>query len=405
MHEALMQRSVGTPEPRTPHLSLAAVFLRFLRFGLLAWGGPVAQIAMLQRELVEEERWVSPERFRRALAVYQVLPGPEAHELCVWFGMLARGRLGAVLAGLGFMLPGFVLMLALSALYANGIVRTPELRPLFMGLQAAVVAMIVRALFRIGHHALFDRWLAGIAAACFASTLLGVHFAIALAFGGVSYVWLRRTRWWLAAITALLFVGWTAFQLFAAPSPEVVDAATQAMVAPSAGSLFLSGLRTGLLTFGGAYTAIPFLQHDAVVTGGWMTNDQFLEGIALGGVLPAPLIIFGTFVGYVGGGLLGALMLTAGIFLPAFSFTLLGHGVFERITGNVAVHDLLDGVTAGVVGIMAATTVGLVRSSITDVPSACIAAVGFAVLWFWRSRASVPLTVLAGGLLGLAVLR
>jgi chromate transporter len=404
MHEELMERSVPTPDPRIPHLSLTAVFLRFLRFGLLAWGGPVAQIAMLQRELVEEERWVAPERFRRALAVYQVLPGPEAHELCVWFGMLARGRLGAVLAGLGFMLPGFVLMLALSALYANGALRTQELRPLFMGLQAAVIAMIVRALFRIGHHALFDRWLAMIAAVCCAATLLGVHFAIALAFGGVSYVWLRRARWWLAGAGTLLFAGWTVFQL-SATSPDVVDAATLAKVAPPAGGLFLSGLRAGLLTFGGAYTAIPFLQQDAVVVGGLMTNDQFLEGIALGGVLPAPLIIFGTFVGYVGGGLLGVLVVTAGIFLPAFGFTLLGHGVFERITGNVAVHNLLDGVTAGVVGLMAATTVGLVRSSITDVPTACIAAVGLSMLLFWRSRAAVPLTVLAGGLLGLAVVR
>ncbi len=109
------------PRPNAPHEPLGvpppgygALFLRFLRFGALAWGGPVAQIGMLQRELVDEERWVTPERFRRALAVYQVLPGPEAHELCVWFGMIARGRIGAVLAGLGFMLPGLALMLLLS---------------------------------------------------------------------------------------------------------------------------------------------------------------------------------------------------------------------------------------------------------------------------------------------------
>jgi chromate transporter len=274
-----------------------------------------------------------------------------------------------------------------------------------MGLQAAVIAMIVRALFRIGHHALYDRWLAGIAAACGAATLLGVHFAIALVFGGVSFVLLRGRLWWPAAALLLLFAGWTAFQPFDGPAPRGIEAATVATVAPSLQSLFLSGLRTGLLTFGGAYTAIPFLQHDAVVVGAWMTDDQFLEGVALGGVLPAPLIIFGTFVGYVGGGLPGALMTTAGIFLPAFGFTLLGHGLFERLTGNTAVHNLLDGVTAGVVGIMAATTVGLVRSGITDVPGACIAAVGLAMLWSWRSRAAVPLTVLAGGLLGLAVLR
>src|SRR5919112_1128603 len=102
-----------------PRESYSRLFLRFLRFGFLAWGGPVAQIAMIRHELVDEEHWISNERFNRTLAVYQVLPGPEAHELCVYFGMLARGRLGGFLAGLGFMLPGFVLMLALSWAYVR----------------------------------------------------------------------------------------------------------------------------------------------------------------------------------------------------------------------------------------------------------------------------------------------
>src|SRR5687767_9808665 len=100
--------------PSIPHQSYAALFARFLRFGALAWGGPVAQIAMIKRELVEEQGWIPVARFNRALAVYQALPGPEAHELCVYFGMLARGRLGGFLAGLGFMLPGLLLMLLLS---------------------------------------------------------------------------------------------------------------------------------------------------------------------------------------------------------------------------------------------------------------------------------------------------
>jgi chromate transporter len=105
---------VGVDAASIPHQPLGALFLRFLRFGFLAWGGPVAQIAMLRKELVDEEKWVPNDRFNRTLALYQVLPGPEAHELCVWFGMLARGRVGGFLAGLGFMLPGFVLMFLLS---------------------------------------------------------------------------------------------------------------------------------------------------------------------------------------------------------------------------------------------------------------------------------------------------
>ena len=122
--------------------TLAAVFARFLRFGLLAWGGPVAQIAMIKRELVEEEKWLSPERFNRLLAVYQVLPGPEAHELCVHLGMTKRGRLGGIAAGLGFMLPGLLLILTLAWLYRRLDLEQPLLAAAFAGVQVGVIALI-----------------------------------------------------------------------------------------------------------------------------------------------------------------------------------------------------------------------------------------------------------------------
>jgi chromate transporter len=147
-----------------PQQSYADIFSRFLRFGFLAWGGPVAQIAMIRQELVEEEKWISPERFNRVLSVYQALPGPEAHELCVYFGMNAGGRVGAFLAGLGFMLPGFVLMLALSWFYVSYGINSPLFQSVFSGMQPAVAALIVRAVHRIGSHALHEnRWLWGIA--------------------------------------------------------------------------------------------------------------------------------------------------------------------------------------------------------------------------------------------------
>jgi len=386
-----------------PHQSLLAVFARFLRFGLLAWGGPVAQIAMLQRELVDEQRWVTRERFRQALAVYQVLPGPEAHELCVWFGMLARGRLGAILAGLGFMLPGLLLMLLLSALYAHGALRTAGLQPLFAGLQAAVVAVIVRALCRIGGHALHDRWLLGVGLAAGGAVLLGLHFAVVLVCAGAFAVLQQQQRWRAAGVVMLLLLG-CALAAWLAPPAATGAVAVGHGLPPSTSGLFGSGLRAGLLTFGGAYTVIPFLQHDAVVAGAWLTNEQFLDGVALTGVLPAPLVIVATFVGYVGGGLAGALAMTAGVFLPAFCFTLLGHGLFERLTRDASLHRFLDGVTAGVVGIMAAATLGLVVAGVTDAWRAAIAVAGLLVLWRWRGRAAVPVVVLGGGLAGLAVL-
>src|SRR5687768_2219978 len=151
--------------------SRRSIFLRFLKFGALAWGGPAAQIAMIKRECVDEERWISEETFRKTLAVYQVLPGPEAHELCVFFGRLRGGRLGGFLAGLGFMLPGFVLMLGFSALYVEANLEG-DLEEIFYGLTAAVGAIIARALVRLSGNFITDVPLGVIAVAAFALTLL-----------------------------------------------------------------------------------------------------------------------------------------------------------------------------------------------------------------------------------------
>src|SRR4051812_13269674 len=145
--------------------SLVAIFWRFLRFGLLAWGGPVAQIAMIKRELVEEELWIEPSRFNRLLAIYQVLPGPEAHELCVHFGMMKGRRLGGLLAGLAFMLPGLVLILAIVWFYQRLDLHQPQIAAVFVGIQIGVIALIIRAVHRIGDHTLTDPWLWAIAVA------------------------------------------------------------------------------------------------------------------------------------------------------------------------------------------------------------------------------------------------
>jgi chromate transporter len=370
-----------------PRQSLAGLFGRFLRLGSLAWGGPVAQIDMIRQELVEEQGWVTRERFNRILAVYQALPGPEAHELCVYFGMLARGRIGAVLAGLGFMLPGFVLMMALSWWYVTYGAATAGYMALFQGFQAAVAALIVRAVHRIGTHAITNRWLLAIAGAALVAQAAGVHFGITLGGAGLAYAAVRGA---LPSLPAAMLA------LPVSLAPAVVQA-----VAPGVALLFLSGFRAGLLTFGGAYTVIPFLQHDAVVAGGWMTSAQFLDGLALSSILPAPLVIFATFVGYVGGGPVGAVALTAGVFLPAFAFTLIGHQFFERLVDNRGVHALLDGVTAGVIGLIAATAIGLAGAAVTSVATLAISAGSLAVVYTWRSRAAVPLVVLAGGIIGL----
>jgi chromate transporter len=360
---------------------------------------------MIRHELVEEEKWVSSERFNRTLAVYQVLPGPEAHELCVYFGLLAGGRTGGLLAGLGFMLPGFLLMLLLSAVYVSVGLGSPVVAALFAGAQVGVVALVVRAVHRIGAGALRDGWLFGLAALAAAAELARVPFAIGLACCGVAYVLARRRVVVAAVAVATLLAAATAFFALRpsgpAPAPTSRTGGTTSRRNAPVPAVLGSGFEAGLLTFGGAYTAIPFVRHAAVEREGWLTDREFLDGLALGGILPAPLIIFGTFVGYLASGLPGALAMTFGIFFPAFAITLVGHESLERLVGNRALHDLLDGVTAGVVGLIAATTVHLFRAGVFGARRLVLFAAGLAVLYLWRSKAAVAVVVLASALAGL----
>lgn len=392
------------------------LFLRFLRFGALAWGGPVAQIDMIRQELVAEEKWVSPAHFKRLLAIYQVLPGPEAHELCVHFGMLSRGRTGGVLAGLGFMLPGFVLMFLLSWLYLSVGVANTAFQAMFLGIQPAVIALIVRACHRIGGHCLTNLplWIIGVLSAV--GEVLGVSFYLTLPLAGVAYVVSAKRLWVLAALAGVVFSAALWFMSPVIAGREPLTPARQS-IAASAGAgagatgkstapaLFTSGLRAGLLTFGGAYTAIPFLREDAVERGAWMTERDFLDGVALSGILPAPLIIFSTFVGYFGGGPLGALAMTAGVFLPAFLFSILFFHRLEAVVHNPTLHTFLEGVAAGVVGLIAITTIKLGLVAIPGFGSAAICAGALIVIYRWKHKLVVPTIVIVAGLAGVLLFR
>lgn len=392
-----------------PRESWWRLFLRFLRFGALAWGGPVAQIGMIRNELVDEERWISSAHFNRVLAVYQILPGPEAHELCVYFGMRSRGRWGGVVAGLGFMLPGFLLMFALSWAYVRYGLKTEGVQAVFAAVQVAVAALIVRAVFRIGGHVVTDRWLWAIAILAAGAHLAGVHFAVILTAAGGIYPFARsEARNAAIGLIALASVAVVAFAVSAGGLPGL-DALsrTSALASGEAGvgtmsllALFWSGLKAGMLTFGGAYTVIPFLQRDAVTQGAWMSNAQFLDGLALSGLLPAPLIIFSTFVGYLGGGPWGAVAITAGIFLPAFAFTLIGHDALERLVHRPRIRVFLEGVTAGVVGLIAGTTLGLMRMSLSGFEALILFAVVLAILFASKARLVIPAVIAGAALWG-----
>ncbi|MEO5707310.1 MAG: chromate efflux transporter [Alteraurantiacibacter sp.] len=342
-----------TPEPAAPPtISLTALFLKFLRFGCLAFGGPVAQIAMIRQALVAEERWIEPARFNRLLAVMQVLPGPEAHELCVHMGIIARGRPGGLLAGLGFMLPGLVLMIGCAMAYQALVAGHALLDGVLLGVQVAVLAVIARAVQRIGGHILTDSWLWTLAVLAALATLARVPFWMPLVVAGLAnaraeHPLVATIIAALALVTAWLVMPQTSLLPISSGASEV------ALVA-----LFIAGLKGGLLTFGGAYTAIPYVRADTVGRG-WLGDGQFLDGVAFANVLPAPLVIFATFTGYIVAGLPGALAITAGMFLPAFAFSLIFFERLESVVENPRLHRVLDGVAAAVVGIIACTLLQL----------------------------------------------
>lgn len=389
-----------TEDAGVPSITLPALFLKFLRFGALAFGGPVAQIAMIRQALVDDERWISVPRFNRLLAVMQVLPGPEAHELCVHLGIMARGRIGGLLAGLGFMLPGLVLMLGCAWAYATYIAGQPELAGVLLGVQAAVIGIIVRAIYRIGSHILIENSLIAIAVVSALATLVGVPFWVPLAAGGIVHALGLRmiAAALLMAVAALLGWGVTGSGIGVTP-----NLATTAAIQATTLALFVAGLKGGLLTFGGAYTAIPYVRADTVGRG-WISDGAFLDGVAIAGVLPAPLVIFGTFAGFQAGGWAGALALTAGMFLPAFAFSMVFFERLEQLVEAPALHRLLDGIAAAVVGIIATTCAQLTVATLDRAPTTWpIVLLGTAALIGtsrWKSKLATPVLLALGGIGG-----
>ncbi|KAF7542233.1 hypothetical protein G7Z17_g11755 [Cylindrodendrum hubeiense] len=339
--------------PRMPYLKLFWFF--FYNFGLFAWGGPVAQIALIKDRLVIQDKWISLARFQRVFSVYQILPGPEAAELCMFFGCLSAGRIGGILAGIAFMLPGFVLMLLASYLYSLAGFENKYFNASFRALQPIVAAMILRATHKIADH----------------STVLGFCF-MSLGLYGVIYAFVARRLWIPAvALFILQYIGYAVYVVFrGVPSP--VSLALGIAKTPSTLNLFVLGLVAGSLSFGGAYTAIPFIQVEAVLMGGWLPQSVFIDAIAIGNVLPAPLVIFATFVGFQGGyvdksladAFAGAVVITLGMFFPCFLFTVAGHNLLEKLVRNKVLASFFDGLCGSVIGVIAIIAAQILKASV-----------------------------------------
>jgi putative chromate ion transporter len=400
-----------------PHLSYLELFKISLSFGARAFGGPVTQIAMMKEELVVDQKWISIDRFNRVYAVYQILPGPEATELACYFGYIARGRIGALIGGIGFLLPGSLLMLLWSYLYVTYGLDNRQTQAAFSCIRNTIAASIFRSTYKLADAALNDiekgtkkktfNWhRAYLCLFGFLTAVIGLNFFITLAVCGIMNVFFHSTlphsdyiAYLIGAATIGFFVLYVA--LNGVPSPNLIGGDLSAGGdGTDYSALFVLGLIAGLVTFGGAYTTLPFIYTVAVTNGKWLTDTEFLDAVALVNVSPTPLVSFVTLVGWIGNGIGGAILMLIGIFLPAMSFTLIGHEYFEKMVDNPYLQPFLDGVSSAVIGLLVQTAFQFLHDVIKIPIDAVVFSLTFWALFHFTHIYTQPLIIIAAAIAG-----
>jgi chromate transporter len=360
----------------------------FLRLGLLGFGGPVALVGQMERELVAERSWLTKEQMREAIAICQSLPGPLAIQVGIYISYLRCGFWGAWAGGWAFILPNFVIVAALGALY----VYLGDLQPvtaIFYGVSPAVIALILHSCYRLAKLGMEDPVQWAIAAVCLAVTVI-LQAEVALLFIG-------------AGIVGILYYG----NIFRRPPPIVLQigvAPVVAQLAPIAssstlGKLLLFFLKAGSLTFGSGLVIVPFLEQGLVQQYGWLDQRQFLIAVAVGMISPGPVVITATFVGYLVAGFWGSLVSTVGIFLPSFILVLVAAPLLAKYRANPNVQGFVKGAYAAAIGTILGACILLGRIAIGDWLTLLIGIVSLAVLFRWK--VNNPLLIAATAAVGL----
>ncbi|WP_090664038.1 chromate efflux transporter [Belnapia rosea] len=355
-----------------PFPSFAEALRVWFRIGCLSFGGPAGQIALLHREVVEERRWISDARFLHALNFCTLLPGPEAQQLATYLGWLMHGVRGGVAAGLLFILPGALVMLALSAIYV-GFGEVPLIAALFFGLKCAVLVIVVEALLRVARRALQGAVAWALAVAAFAAlflfglpfpvvvlgaALIGLAMPAAFAGGGHG----RPQDGPPALLDALLAAEPDRIMRLGGAARRAGLIALALWVWPVALLMNAGGLygdlawffsKMAIVTFGGAYAVLAYVAQEAVEHYRWLSADQMLAGLGLAETTPGPLILVLQFVGYLAAGVPGALLVVWATFAPCFAWIFLGAPYVERLHDVARLKGALAAVTAAVVGVIA----------------------------------------------------
>src|ERR1700680_4017842 len=359
----------------------------FLRLGLLGFGGPVALVGQMERELVNDRKWLTKEQMREAIAICQSLPGPLAIQVGIYVSYLHGGFWGAWAGGCAFILPNFIIVAALGALY----VYLGDLQPvtaIFYGVSPAVIALILHSCYRLAKLGMEDwlQWV--IALVCLVVTVI-LQAEVALLFIG-------------AGIVGILYYG----SLFrrTPPALSVTVVPVLAQLAPTAsgsilGKLLLFFLKAGSLTFGSGLVIVPFLEQGLVQQYGWLGERQFLIAVAVGKSSPGPVVIAATFVGYLVAGFWGSLVATVGIFLPSFIFVLVAAPILARHGKNPNVQEFVKGAYGAAIGTILGACFLLGRIAIGDWLTLLIGAASLAILFRWK--VSNPLLIAATAAIGL----
>ena len=368
------------------------VFLYFLFLGFVNIGGPVAQITMMFNHMVEKRHWLTKDRFVKIMAFCHMLPGPEALQLAIYVGYLKRKVLGGVVAGLTFIVPGAAAMIVLSWLYLRYGQLPQVIRALYV-LKPAVLGMIAAGIIKLSRAAIRNLFLAVLLIAAFVGMrFTGINFLLILLIAGVLNLVVDRGLLLLknSASTLPLLIGGVGLTLPFADS-RLFQVAW----------LFL---KTGLLSFGGAYASLVFVQRGAVAQHHWLTDGQLLDGVALSVATPGPFMLFTAFVGYLASGVAGAILATLFVFLPSFVFVIAGVHYVEQVRDNRYIQAFLAGVSAAVVGVIAVVSLDLIPEALVDWPTIGIAAIAFSLIAFLkRDVALVAILAIASGILYSAV--
>jgi chromate transporter len=366
---------------------LSVIAREWLRIGLIGFGGPPAHISLLRDLVVRRKGWMDDRSFEDANAACSLLPGPASTQLAIFCAYRVGGPAGAVIGGLGFVVPAIVMVLALSVLFLAS--APPDwVRGAGAGAGAAVAAVAVRAGGDLvgpsyrhameGHgHRL--RWLAYLLAGILAAILIGPYLVLVLVACGLFE--LARRTWFDGSVAT-----WS-------PATLLVGATSTGGI----GALAWTAFKVGALSFGGGFVIIPLMQGDAVDVYHWMTDAQFLNAVAIGQVTPGPVVATVTAVGYAAHGVGGALLAAAVAFAPSFSFILLGGGRFERLRGNVRARGFLDGAGPAAIGAILGSAVTLTGAIDEGWQIAILAAAAIVLLVLRRSVAG---TLVAAGAIG-----